>query len=147
MLFLRGRSKHNYAEICIIVFPQGNSGTDLQRYEKRIIRMKQQSKGPEPYYLMVIHIFWLFIISSKSLLEHFYGCKIISSKTRSKQKFSTKYLGRKCFMAAKPFPLKQVFTQNFGCILSKGKWPLHEGIFEYRIYCESYDYCREVSRR
>jgi hypothetical protein len=35
----------------------------------------------------------------------------------------------------------------FGYLLLKGKWSLHEGIFETHIYCEPYDHCRVVLRR
>jgi len=47
------------------------------------------------------------------LVEMFYGCKIISSKTDSYKKFSKKIFGRKFFMVAKLFPGKQVITKHF----------------------------------
>ena len=44
--------------------------------------------------------------------KFFYCFKIISSKTESYQKFSTKLFGRKFFVVAKSFPRKQVWTKN-----------------------------------
>jgi hypothetical protein len=47
------------------------------------------------------------------LVENFYACKIVVSKSGMNNKFSSKFIGRKFFMVAKKFSRKLVCTQNF----------------------------------
>jgi len=47
------------------------------------------------------------------LVEKFLLCKIISSKTDLRSKFSSKFFWYKIFNVARTFPRKQDCTQNF----------------------------------
>ena len=91
------------------------------------------------------------------LVENFYCCDIISSKTGLNKKFPSNILGQKIFTVAKSIPWKHVPTKNFhqnlfGQICLWLQYPFHKNRFEPNkfvkfFFCRKFLWCKIISSK